>query len=157
MPWKWISKGLTAVKVWRGRGALVSLPCLPSCVCFPMCERGVSPGCPMSAHPLGKAAVWEAAAAGWGDRACWDSPSRWVRVGDPRPLLLQRFGAEQSPWWGSHPSHRWVMQGQAHAHVQACSTHPGSAQERFYLSFWCILTPSLPPAMLGGFWGEQEI
>lgn len=25
------------------------------------------------------------------------------------------------------------------------------------LTFCCILTPSLPPVMLGGFWGEQVI
>lgn len=31
MAWKWISKGLTAIQVWGGRGALVSPACLPSC------------------------------------------------------------------------------------------------------------------------------
>lgn len=50
----------------RGSGvpALLTLPCLS----FPMWERGMSPGCPMSAPLLGKAAGWEAAAAGQGDR-----------------------------------------------------------------------------------------
>lgn len=38
MPWKWISKGLTAVKVWRGRGAPALLTLL--CLSFPMQERG---------------------------------------------------------------------------------------------------------------------
>jgi len=133
----------------RGSGipTSLSLPCLS----FPSQERVVSPSCPLSAPPSGKAAVSEAAVSGWGDRGCWG-----VWVGDPRRLLLRRFGAEQSPRWGSHPGHQWMTQGQAHAQVQACSAHPGSAQGRLYLSFCCILTP-LHLVMLGGFWGEQEI
>lgn len=87
MPWKWISKGLAAAKV--GRGGLVSPPRLPSCASVSPTGRGaVSPGCPMAAPPLGKAVVWEAAAARWGDRGCWGSPRWWVWVGDPRYLLL---------------------------------------------------------------------
>lgn len=51
MPWKWITKGLAAVKVWRG--ALESLACLPMPQ-FPQLGEGAESWLPHVSSSIGQ-------------------------------------------------------------------------------------------------------
>lgn len=159
MPWKWISKGLAAAKVWRWRGALVSPPHSPSCASVsPTGSRGVES---LLTH------VGSSIGPGWGLGGCCGRAG-WQGLLGLLWLVAVGGGPHMSPamkaWGRAEPAvgiPSLSLVGDTGTsprfQVQACSTHPDSVQGRFYLPFCYVLTPPLPPAMLGGFWGEREI